>query len=166
MLKHTLSILVNDQPGVLMRVANLFGQRAFNIDSITVGTSEEAGLSRMIVTTSGDDARITQLMKQLSKLIDVISVTNLSSDPMVSREIALIKVNADPTKLVELNGIVEPFRASIIDIGPASLIIQATGDVEKIDALITLLTPYGVVELTRTGVVAMARSVVQNAVSV
>jgi len=160
MQRQTLAIVVNDQPGVLMRVANTFGQRGFNIDSITVGASEEAGLSRMIITTSGDEERITQLMKQVAKLIDVISVTHLSNNPMVSREIALIKVNADPSKLVEINGIVEPFRASVIDIGPSSVIIQVTGDVEKIDALLLLLQPYGVLELTRTGIVAMARSVV------
>ncbi len=160
MQRHTLALLVNDQPGVLTRVANLFGQRGFNIDSITVGPSEEEGLSRMIITTGGDDARLDQLMKQVSKLIDVISVTHLSKDPMVSRELALIKVDATPGQRAELNGIVEPFRASVVDIGPTSLIIQATGDTEKIDALLALLKPYGIRELTRTGCTAMARSVV------
>jgi acetolactate synthase-1/3 small subunit len=163
--RHTLAVLVNDQPGVLTRVANLFGQRGFNIDSITVGASEEAGLSRMIITTGGDDHQLDQLMKQLSKLIDVISVTHLSKDPMVSRELALIKVDATPSQRAELNGIVEPFRASIVDIGPTSLIIQATGDSEKIDALLVLLKPYGIRELTRTGLMAMARSIVPVAVS-
>lgn len=158
--RHTIAILVNDQPGVLTRVANLFGQRGFNIDSITVGPSEQAGLSRMIITTVGDEQRIDQLVKQLNKLIDVISVTVLSKNPMVSRELVLIKVEASPSQRTELNGIVEPFRASIVDIGPSSLIIQATGDSEKIDALITLLEPYGISELTRTGSLAMARSIV------
>lgn len=158
--RHTIAILVNDQPGVLTRVANLFGQRGFNIDSITVGSSEQAGLSRMIITTVGDEQRIDQLVKQLNKLIDVISVTVLSKNPMVSRELVLIKVEASPSQRTELNGIVEPFRASIVDIGPSSLIIQATGDSEKIDALITLLEPYGISELTRTGSLAMARSIV------
>jgi acetolactate synthase-1/3 small subunit len=143
-----------------MRVANLFGQRGFNIDSITVGASEEPGLSRMIITTGGDEQKIEQLMKQLSKLIDVISVTNLSENPFVSRELALIKVSATPSQLAELNGIVEPFRATIVDVGPTSLIVQVTGDTEKIDALLVLLQNYGVVELTRTGTLAMARSVV------
>jgi acetolactate synthase-1/3 small subunit len=160
MQRHTIAILVNDYPGVLTRVANLFGQRGFNIDSITVGGTEEPGLSRMIITTGGDDHKIDQLMKQLSKLIDVISVTNLSANPFVSRELALIKVNATPSQLAELNGIVEPFRASIVDVGPTSLIIQATGDTEKIDALLVLLQSYGIIELTRTGSVAMARSIV------
>lgn len=161
--RHTIALFVNDQPGVLTRVATLFGQRGFNIDSITVGGSEEAGLSRMIITTSGDDHQINQLMKQLEKLIDVISVTNLSKNPFVSRELALIKVNAKPSQMVELNSIIEPFRATIVDIGPASLIIQVTGDTEKIDALLVLLQQYGIIEITRTGSMAMARSVVMAA---
>jgi len=164
--RHTISVLVNDHPGVLTRVANLFGQRGFNIDSITVGGSEEPGLSRMIITTGGDDHKINQLMKQLSKLIDVISVTHLSKNPFVSRELALIKVHAAPSQLAELNGIVEPFRAAIVDIGPTSLIIQVTGDSEKIDALLILLQSYGILELTRTGSMAMARSVVPAAAPV
>jgi len=160
MQRHTIAVLVNDQPGVLTRVATLFGQRGFNIDSITVGGSEEAGLSRMVISTGGDDQQINQLMKQLYKLIDVISVTNLSANPFVSRELALIKVSASPSQLAELNGIVEPFRAAIVDVGPESLIVQVTGDTEKIDALLILLQSYGVLELTRTGAVAMARSIV------
>ncbi len=162
--KHTLAVLVNDHPGVLTRVANLFGQRGFNIDSITVGSSEEEGLSRMIITTGGDEQRLDQLMKQLSKLIDVISVTHLSNAPMVSRELALIKVGANPAQRAEINGIVEPFRATIVDIGPTSLIIQATGDAGKIDALLVLLKPYGIRELTRTGSMGMARSIVSTEV--
>ncbi|QRG69238.1 acetolactate synthase small subunit [Brevibacillus choshinensis] len=160
MQQQTLAVLVNDYPGVLTRVSTLFGQRAFNIDSITVGGTEEAGLSRMIITTGGDDRQIDQLMKQLNKLIDVISVTNLSANSYVSRELALIKVSASPSQLAELNGIVEPFRAAIVDVGPTSLIVQVTGDTEKIDALLVLLQNYGVLELTRTGSVAMARSIV------
>jgi len=164
--RHTIAVLVNDVPGVLTRVANLFGQRGFNIDSITVGASEEAGLSRMIITTGGDERQLDQLIKQLNKLIDVISVTHLSKDPMVSRELALIKVDATPSQLVELNGIVEPFRASIVDIGPNSLIVQVTGDSDKIDALLVLLQPYGIRELTRTGSIAMSRSIVPAAAAV
>ncbi|KQL48624.1 acetolactate synthase small subunit [Brevibacillus choshinensis] len=160
MQQQTIAVLVNDYPGVLTRVSTLFGQRAFNIDSITVGGTEEAGLSRMIITTGGDDRQIDQLMKQLNKLIDVISVTNLSANSYVSRELALIKVSASPSQLAELNGIVEPFRAAIVDVGPTSLIVQVTGDTEKIDALLVLLQNYGVLELTRTGSVAMARSIV------
>ena len=160
MQQHTIAVLVNDHPGVLTRVATLFGQRGDNIDSLTVGGTEEQGLSRMIITTGADDRQIQQLMKQLQKLIDVISVTNLSENPYVSRELALIKVSASPSQLAELNGIVEPFRAAIVDVGPTSLIVQVTGDTEKIDALLVLLQSYGVLELTRTGSVAMARSIV------
>lgn len=155
--KHTISVLVNDQPGVLARVANLFSQRGFNIDSITVGQSEEKGLSRMIIVTRGDERTAQQIIKQLYKLIDVIKVQNLSEHPMVARELALIKVDATPATRAEINGIIDPFRAAIIDVGPSSLVIQITGDTEKVDALIELLRPYGIKELSRTGVTAMMR---------
>jgi len=157
--RHTISVLVNDQPGVLARVANLFGRRGFNIDSITVGPSEEKGLSRMVIVTTGDDKTIEQVTKQLHKLIDVIKVQELSSGPMVAREILLLKVDASPATRAEISGIVEPFRASIVDVGPQSMIVQATGDSEKIDALTELLRPYGIRELARTGVTAMSRGV-------
>ncbi|MHA0856609.1 acetolactate synthase small subunit [Paenibacillus sp. CMAA1364] len=155
--KHTVSILVNDQPGVLQRVSGLFGRRGFNIESITVGQSEEAGLSRMIVVTMGDDKTLEQIEKQLYKLIDVIKVINLGSKPMVGRELALIKVNAETTQRPEIIGVVETFRASIVDIGSNSLMVQVVGDSSKIDAMIELLSPYGIRELSRTGVTAMTR---------
>lgn len=158
MQKHTISVLVNDQPGVLARVANLFGRRGFNIDSITVGAAEEKGLSRMVIVTTGDERTLEQVMKQLHKLIDVIKVQHLSAGSMVAREIVLIKVDASPATRMEITGIVEPFRAAIVDVGPQSVIVQATGDSEKIDALTELLRPYGIRELTRTGLTAMARS--------
>jgi len=157
MKKHTLAILVNDQPGVLQRVSGLFGRRGFNIESITVGSSEEAGLSRMVIVTSGDDNTLEQITKQLYKLIDVIKVVDVSSSPMVARELALIKVGAEPAARPEVLGVVETFRAAVVDIGPSSLIVQVVGDTEKIDAMIELLKPYGIRELTRTGVTAMIR---------
>jgi acetolactate synthase I/III small subunit len=157
MQKHTISVLVNDQPGVLARVSNLFGRRGFNIDSITVGESEEKGLSRMIIVTTGDDRTIEQVMKQLQKLIDVIEVQLLSDGPMVAREIVLLRVDATSGTRSEISGIVEPFRAAIVDVGPQSMIVQATGDSEKMDAIIELLRPYGIKELSRTGITAMAR---------
>lgn len=156
--KHTISVLVNDQPGVLTRVANLMGQRGFNIDSITVGQSEEKGLSRMIIVTSGDEATVEQIMKQFHKLIDVLKVQHLSSGLMVARELALIKVEATASTRAELNLIIDPFRASVVDVGPNSIVVQVTGDTQKIDALIELLTPYGIKELSRTGVTAISRS--------
>jgi acetolactate synthase-1/3 small subunit len=157
MSKHTISILVNDQPGVLQRVSGLFGRRGFNIESITVGASEEPGLSRMVIVTSGDDRTLEQVQKQLYKLIDVIKVIDISGSPMVARELGLIKVNAEPSARPEVLGIVETFRAAVVDIGPSTLIVQVLGDSEKIDAMIELLKPYGIRELSRTGVTAMTR---------
>ncbi|WP_127530652.1 acetolactate synthase small subunit [Paenibacillus kobensis] len=157
MKKHTVAILVNDQPGVLQRVSGLFGRRGFNIESITVGSSEEPGLSRMVIVTSGDDDTLEQITKQLYKLIDVIKVIDISSSPMVARELALIKVGAEPAARPEVLGVVETFRAAVVDIGPSSLIVQVVGDTEKIDAMVELLKPYGIRELSRTGVTAMIR---------
>ncbi|WP_281889910.1 acetolactate synthase small subunit [Paenibacillus sp. YYML68] len=159
--KHTISVLVNNQPGVLQRVSGLFGRRGFNIESITVGESEESGLSRMVIVTTGDDKTLEQVSKQLYKLIDVIKVVDLSSNPMVARELALIKVQAEPSMRPEILGVVETFRAAVVDIGPSSLIVQVVGDSTKIDAMTELLKPYGIKELTRTGVTAMTRGIVQ-----
>ncbi len=158
-MKHTISILVNDQPGVLQRVSGLFGRRAFNIESITVGSSEEAGLSRMIIVTTGDNHTLEQITKQLYKVVDVIKVNDISSNPMVARELALIQINAEPTIRPEILGIVDTFRASVVDIGPSTLIVQVVGDSEKIDAMVELLKPYGIRELTRTGATAMIRGI-------
>ncbi|TVX98290.1 acetolactate synthase small subunit [Cohnella terricola] len=155
--KYTIAILVNDQPGVLQRVSGLFGRRGYNIESITVGASEEPGLSRMVIVTTGDDHTLEQIQKQLYKLIDVIKVIDISSNPMVGRELGLIKIGAEPSMRPEILGIVETFRAAIVDIGPSSLIVQVVGDSEKIDAMIELLKPYGIRELSRTGVTAMNR---------
>ncbi|MEJ8306833.1 acetolactate synthase small subunit [Saccharibacillus sacchari] len=155
--RHTISILVNDQPGVLQRVSGLFGRRGFNIESITVGQSEEQGLSRMIIVTTGDDKTVEQIEKQLYKIIDVIKVVDLSANPMVGRELALIKVKSEPTARPEIMGLVETFRAAVVDIGTHSLMVQVVGDTEKIDAMIELLSPYGIRELSRTGVTAMIR---------
>jgi len=157
MKKHTISVLVNNQPGVLQRVAGLFGRRGFNIESITVGESEEQGLSRMVIVTTGDDHTLEQIQKQLYKLIDVIKVVDLSSNPMVARELALIKISAEPAMRPEILGVVETFRAAVVDIGPSTLIVQVVGDSDKIDAMVELLKPYGVRELSRTGVTAMIR---------
>lgn len=157
MKRHTIAVLVNDQPGVLQRVSGLFGRRGFNIESITVGTSEEAGLSRMVIVTTGDDNTLEQVTKQLYKLIDVIKVVDLSANPMVGRELALIKVSAEPTVRPEIMGVVETFRAAIVDIGTHTMMVQVVGDTEKIDAMVELMKPYGIRELSRTGVTAMTR---------
>ncbi|MDP4106997.1 MAG: acetolactate synthase small subunit [Bacillota bacterium] len=155
--KHTISAWVNDQPGVLQRISGLFGRRGFNIDSITVGNSEEAGLSRMIIVTTGDEQTVDQIEKQLSKLIDVIKVDHLSSSEMVARELCFIKVRVEPSRRSEILGVVNTFRASVIDIGPNSLIVQVVGEFYKIEAMVELLRPYGILELTRTGATAMRR---------
>lgn len=157
MRNHAIAVLVNDQPGVLQRVSGLFGRRGFNIESITVGQSEEPGLSRMVIVTEGDDQTLEQIEKQLYKLIDVIKVVNLSSKPMVSRELALIKVKAEPSERPEIMGLVETFRAAVVDIGTKNMMVQVVGDTEKIDAMLELLKPYGIQELSRTGVTAMTR---------
>lgn len=155
--KHTISVLVNNQPGVLQRVAGLFGRRGFNIESITVGESEENGLSRMVIVTTGDDNTLEQIEKQLYKLIDVIKVVDLSSHPMVARELVLIRVNADPAHRPEIVSIVETFRAAVVDIGPNSMIVQVVGETSKVEAIVELLRPYGIKELSRTGITAMIR---------
>jgi acetolactate synthase-1/3 small subunit len=159
--RHTISVLVNNQPGVLQRVSGLFGRRGFNIESITVGESEENGLSRMVIVTSGDDNTLEQVSKQLYKIVDVIKVIDLSSNPMVARELALIKISAEPAVRPEILGIVETFRAAVVDIGPNSLIVQVVGDSDKIDAMTELLKPYGIREISRTGVTAMVRGSVK-----
>lgn len=159
--RHTISVLVNNQPGVLQRVSGLFGRRGFNIESITVGESEESGLSRMVIVTTGDDKTLEQVEKQLYKIIDVIKVVDLSSHPMVGRELALIKVIAEPAKRPEVVSLIDTFRASVVDIGTSSMVVQVVGDPEKIDAMIELLKPYGIKELSRTGLTAMIRGTVK-----
>lgn len=157
-MRHIISILVNNQPRVLARVASLFGRRNFNIESISVGESEEPGLSRIVIVTHGDARTMEQVSKHLHKLIDVIKVQDLSVQQAVARELLLVKVGATSSNRAEIRGIIEPFRASVVDVGMNSLMIQATGDREKLDALIELLRPYGIKELARTGITALPRS--------
>lgn len=155
--RHTISVLVNNQPGVMQRVSGLFARRAFNIESITVGESEEKGLSRMVIVTKGDNKTVEQISKQLYKLIDVIKVVDLSESPMVDRELALVKVSAEPKQRAEILGVVETFRAAVVDISPDTMIVQVVGETSKIDAMVELLRSYGIRELSRTGVTAMMR---------
>ncbi|PTX63176.1 acetolactate synthase small subunit [Melghirimyces profundicolus] len=163
-MRHILSVLVNDQPRVLARVANLLGRRNFNIESISVGESEEPGLSRMVIVTNGDERTMEQVQKQLHKLIDVIKIQDLNEHSAVERELLLIKVGAGPATRMEVSGIVEPFRASVVDVGPHSLMVQATGERSKLDALIELLRPYGIKEVARTGVTALPRGTAKTPV--
>jgi len=155
--KHTIVALVQDKPGVLNRVSSMFRRRGFNISSLAVGHSELPGLSRMTFVVEGDDAIVEQVNKQLYKLIDVVRVSDLSEEEIVSREMALIKVHATAHARSEVIQIVDIFRATIVDVSPESLIIEVTGDENKIGSLHELLKPFGVREMMRTGRVAMNR---------
>jgi len=155
--KHTLTVLVENKPGVLTRIAGLFARRGYNIESLAVGRTENPAFSRMTIVVEGDDRVIEQVTKQLYKLIEVIKLTDITNDEYVGREMILIKVNADPAIRGEIMQIVEIFRARIVDIGRNSLIIEATGDEGKIDAIESALRPFGIKEVVRTGKIAMAR---------
>jgi acetolactate synthase-1/3 small subunit len=157
MKKHTLSVTVENKPGVLTRVATLFRRRGYNIDSLTVGTTESPDISRMTIVVEGDDRIIEQVTKQLYKLIDVIKIIDITEEKSVERELVLVKVKADSNNRAEIVQIVDIFRARIVDIGRSSLIIEATGDTGKIDAIEESLKPFGILELVRTGKIAMVR---------
>ncbi|MEW8957695.1 MAG: acetolactate synthase small subunit [Moorella sp. (in: firmicutes)] len=156
-MKRTLSVLVENRPGVLTRVAGLFSRRGYNIDSLAVGRTENPSISRMTIVVDGDEQIIEQVCKQLNKLIDVIKLSDITDDPHVGRELMLIKVNAEPAVRGEIMQIVDIFRARIVDIARNSLIIEATGDEDKIDALENALRPFGIREVVRTGKIAMLR---------
>ena len=155
--KHTIVALVQDRPGVLNRVASMVRRRGFNITSLAVGHSELPDLSRMTFVVDGDDSVVEQVTKQLYKLIDVVRVSDLSDEDLVSREMALIRVRATAQTRSEIIQIVDIFRANIVDVATESLIIEVTGDEDKIDSLYELLRPFGVREMMRTGRVAMTR---------
>ena len=155
---HTLAILVENKAGVLSRVTGLFSRRGFNIESLAVGPCEEPGMSRITIVVIGDDLMIEQIMKQLNKLIDIIKVSDLTYNPRVERELALIKVTAElGTSRAEIMQIAEIFRASIVDVSPKSIVLQVIGDTDKIEALVTLLRQYGVKEFVRTGTIGILR---------
>src|SRR5690606_38633841 len=155
--EHTLSVLVENRPGVLSRVAGLFSRRGFNIESIVVGTTEDRRYSRMTIVVTGDEAEVEQVSKQLHKLIDVIKISELAPQEMVERELALVKVAADRSNRSEILQIVDIFRASVIDVSDRSLVVEVTGDTDKVKAMVDLLRPFGIKELVRTGRVAMTR---------
>jgi len=157
--RHTLVSLVQDEPGVLTRVAGLFRRRGFNIESLSVGHCEQPGLSRMTIVVIGDEAEVEQVTKQLDKLINVVSVADITREEKVVRELALIKVAASATTRSEIMQIVDVFRANIVDVAPDSLMIEVTGDEDKIDSLIKMLRDFGMQELARTGRTALTRGV-------
>ena len=156
-MKHTLSVLVENKPGVLTRVAGLFARRGFNIDSLVVAETENPQLSRMTITVDEQDQPVEQVTKQLHKLINVLKITDLDPSGSVERELLLIKVKADAQTRTEIMQMVEIFGARIVDVTSDVLLIEMTGTREKVGAFIDLLTPFGMVELMRTGRMAMSR---------
>ncbi len=156
-MRHTIAVVVENKSGALTRIAGLFSRRSFNIDSLSVGATDNPDYSRMTITVHGDEDVLEQVVKQLSKLINVIRVSELIPSESVERELAIIKVSADKENRGEIMQIVEIFRASIIDVSARSMIIEATGDEEKIDAIVQLLRQFGIKEMARTGKVSMVR---------
>ena len=156
-MRHILAVLVENQPGVLTRVSGLFSRRGYNIESLAVGQTHDPEISRMTIVVDGDDQVIEQVVKQLEKLVDDINVRDISEAEHVDRELVLIKVKAEPTVRGEIMQIVDIFRARIVDIGHNSLIIECTGDEGKIKAIEKSLRPFGILELVRTGKIAMVR---------
>lgn len=156
-MQHTITVLVENKPGVLARVAGLFARRGFNIESLAVSITEDPTISRMTIVVTGDDSTLQQINKQTDKLIDVIKVIDYSGVPIVERELAMIKVNAEPSRRAEIMQIVDIFRAKIIDISETTFTIEVTGSVAKVDAMERLLSPFGITEVVRTGKIAMAR---------
>jgi acetolactate synthase I/III small subunit len=154
---HTLTVYVEDKPGVLNRVASLFRRRAFNIDSLTVGHTEQPGVSRMTIVCDVDEMSIRRVEANVYKLVNVLRVDDLTHIPAVERELAMIKVSTTHENRSEVLQLAGVFRARVIDVSSDSVIVETTGTNEKIDRLLDVLLPYGVIEVARTGVVAMAR---------
>jgi len=157
-MKHTLSVLVENKPGVLSRIAGLFSRRGFNIDSLAVGVTDDPEISRMTITVDGKEQPIEQVTKQLHKLINVIKITDLDPLNTVARELALIKVKSKASNRGEIMQIAEIFRSNILDVARDTMTLEITGTTEKIDAIEKLLEPHGVVEVVRTGRIAIERS--------
>lgn len=157
-MKRILSLTVLNQTGVLNRITGLFTKRHYNIESITVGHAETEGVSRMtVVVNVHEEKEVEQITKQLNKQIDVLKVTDITSHSIVSRELALIKVMSTPATRMEIQGLIQPFRATVIDVSRESVVVQVTGEPEKIEVLIDLLRPYGIKEIARTGTTAFTR---------
>ena len=157
MKQHVVSALVENRAGTLSRVSGLFSRRGFNIDSLTVGETEDHTISRMTIAVTGDDAVLEQIIKQLGKLVDVIAVRELEPDSCIRREIMLVKVKANEKSRPTVIEIANIFRSRIIDVSHSTITIEATGDIEKLDGLLLLLRSYGILELARTGLVALER---------
>lgn len=156
-MRHVLSALVQNQPGVLAHISGMLASRGFNIDSLAVGETEDTNLSRMTFVVRGDDNVLEQVRKQLDKVITVVAVQDISSEDHVERDLMLIKVQAAPAQRVEITLLVEMFRGRIVDISAETLMIEMSGREEKVDAFIDLMRPYGIIELARSGRIALVR---------
>jgi acetolactate synthase-1/3 small subunit len=157
MSKHTLSVLVENKPGVLARIASLFSRRGFNIDSLAVGPTEYPAVSRMTVVVDVEDQPLEQVTKQLNKLVNVIKIVELESGQSVQRELLLVKVRADLDTRSHVLETVTLFRAKVVDVAPDAVTIEATGSADKLDALLRVLEPFGIKELVQSGMVAIGR---------
>lgn len=156
-MKHVLAVIVENKPGALTRVSGLFSRRGFNIDNIAVGETVTPGISRMTITVEGNEKLIEQVIKQLHKLINVIKVNNLSSEPSVMRELMFVKVKAEVGNRSDIQQIVETFRGKVVDVSPDSMVIEVTGDEGKMEAIKMLLEHFGILEIVRTGKIALLR---------
>ncbi|MFC7340887.1 acetolactate synthase small subunit [Saccharopolyspora griseoalba] len=157
MTRHTLSVLVENVPGVLARVSGLFSRRSFNIESLAVGPTEHPEISRMTIVVAVGDQPLEQVTKQLNKLVNVIKIVELENEASVQRELLLVKVRADSSVRSQVLETVQLFRAKVVDVSPEALTIEATGDVDKLDALLRMLEPYGVREMVQSGTIAIGR---------
>lgn len=156
-MRHTLSVLVENKPGVLARIAGLFSGRGFNITSLTVGETDDPTASRMTIVVTGDDVILEQVSKQLNKLIEVIKVLDLTEEAHLERELALVKVQADSAQRAEIIQLADIFRVEIVDVSEKTLTLQIVGAASKVNAFMDLIKPFGIKELVRTGMVALAR---------
>jgi acetolactate synthase-1/3 small subunit len=156
---RVVSAIVENKPGVLHSVANLFRRRNFNIESITVGATEQKDLARITITVNADEKTLDQVVKQLDKLVDVVGVTELEPTSIVTRELALVKINAPTKERPDIISCVQVFRGRIVDVSPDSLIVEITGTPDKIDAFLNLMRTFGIIELARTGITALSRGV-------
>ena len=159
-MRHVLSIVVDNRPGVLGRVVGLFSRRGYNIDSLSVGTSEDHRYSRITVSLQGDEQVVEQIQKQVAKLVDATEVTELKPDSAIYRELCLIKIEANATSRSDIFNIATVFRANIVDVSTKTITMELTGDLDKINALAELMKPYKIIEIVRTGLTAISRGTV------
>ncbi|NIP24256.1 MAG: acetolactate synthase small subunit [Phycisphaerae bacterium] len=157
-MKHIISALVENKPGVLAHVAGMFAARAFNIDSLVVGRTEDPKLSRMTIVVVGDDRVLEQVRKQLAKVVPVVKVQDFAGEPLVARDLMLISISAPPEKRPEILSLIEMFKGKVVDLGPKFVMVEVSGPEAKIEALISACKPYGIKSVARTGTIAMPRA--------